>query len=138
MLPRPTLTIAARAVIATAALAAVLAAGCDDEEPPIVSVPFDEGSGGITVVAKGTSYSLERIEVEAGGTTTITLDNQDSVAHTLAVFLGASAEGEVAADTGEVGAGERGEAVVFFSSAGEHAFRCAIHPDQMTGTLIVR
>lgn len=134
---RPTLTAAAQA-IAMAALAAMLAAGCDDDEPPIASVPLHEGSGGVTVVAKDTSYSPARIEVATGGTTTITLDNQDSVAHTLTVYLGASPKGDVAADTGEVGAGDEGEAVVLFSKAGEHAFRCEIHPDKMRGTLVVR
>ena len=89
-------------------------------------------------MAEGTSFSVERIEVQTGATTTITLENRDAVAHTLTVYLGDSPEGDIAAETGEIAGGHSGESVVFFASAGEHAFGCEIHPDKMRGTLIVR
>ena len=127
-----------RMLLASGALGVLLAAGCGDNDTPTASVVPVDGSGGITVVAESTSFSVERIEVQAGATTTIALENSDAVAHTLTVYVGKSPEGDVAADTGEVAGGESGEAVVFFASAGEHAFRCEIHPDTMRGTLVVR
>jgi plastocyanin len=123
-------------LLASGALGAVLAAGCADNDTPTASGKPVDGSG-ITVLAVSTSFSVERIEVRAGATSTIALQNRDEVAHTLTLYLGSSPEGDVAADTGEVAGGERGEAVVFFPSAGEHAFRCEIHPDRMRGTLVV-
>ena len=120
------------------AIAALLATGCRNDGPPTASVTPENGSGAITVVAESTSFSVERIEVQAGATTTIALENRDAVAHMLTVYVAASPEGDIAADTGEVAGGERGEAVVFFAAPGEHAFRCEIHPDTMRGTLVVR
>jgi plastocyanin len=127
-----------RMLLASGALAALLAMGCSDDGAPATSVKPVDGSGGTTVVAARTSFSLERIEVQAGATTTIALENRDAVAHTLTVYLGESPGGDIAADTGQVAGGESGEAVVFFAVAGEHAFRCEIHPDKMRGILVVR
>jgi plastocyanin len=128
----------ARTLLAIGMLGVTIALGCSDDDPPTASVKPVDGSGGINVVVEGTSFSAERIEVQAGATTTITLDNRDPLAHTLTVYLGGAPEGDIAADTGQVEAGESGEAVVFFASAGEHAFRCEVHPDRMRGTLVVR
>lgn len=126
-----------RMLLAGGVLAVWSATGCGDD-PPTASVEPVGGSGAITVVAEGASYDIERIEVQAGATTTVALENRDDATHTLTIYLGETPEGEIAADTGEVGGGERGEAVVFFAAAGEHAYRCEIHPDAMSGTLIVR
>lgn len=128
-----------RMLLASGALAALLAAGCRNDGPPTAaSVTSENGSGAITVVAESTSFSVERIEVQAGATTTIALQNRDAVAHSLTVYADESPEGDVTADTGEIAGGESGESVVFFAAAGEHAFRCEIHPDKMRGTLVVR
>jgi plastocyanin len=97
-----------------------------------------DGSGAIIVVAENTSFSVERIEVRAGATTTISLENRDAVPHTLTVYVGESATGDVLADSGQVAGGETGEAVALFGAPGEHAFRCEIHPERMSGTLVAR
>jgi plastocyanin len=127
-----------RTLLAIGILGVAIALGCSDDDPPTASVKPVDGSGEINVVVEGTSFSVERIEVQAGATTTITLDNRDALRHTLTVYVGEEPEGDIAADTGQVEARESGEAVVFFASAGEHAFRCEIHPDKMAGTLVVR
>lgn len=127
-----------RRLVASGALGALLVTGCGGDGPPTASVTPLDGSGAIVVVTRDGSFSVERIEVQANTTTTMALENQDAVGHTLTVYLASSPEGDVAADTGEVSAGQRGEAVIFFSAPGEHAFRCEIHPDRMRGTLVVR
>jgi len=126
------------ALIASGTLAGVLAASCGGDASPAAVVTPVEGSGAITVVAEDTSFSVGRIEVQAGTTTTVRFENRDTVAHTLTVYVAASPDGPIAADTGEVAPGETGEAVVLFSAPGEYAFRCEIHPDQMRGTIVVR
>lgn len=113
-------------------------AACNDGGGATVAVTSMEGSGAIVVVAASGAFSVDRIEVEAGSTTTITLDNRDDVTHTLVVHAGENADSEIAGGTGDVDAGERGEAVVFFSTPGEHAFRCQLHPSRMSGTFVVR
>lgn len=128
-----------RSVVACA-IGALLLAACDGgggNDAKVAVTPV-EGSGRVTVVADGGKFNVERIEVAAGATTSIALENRDAVAHTFTVYVGGAEEGTVAADTGEVPAGETGEAVVFFAGAGERIFRCEIHPGAMRGTLIVR
>jgi plastocyanin len=134
------LTVPARAacMLLVAAFVASLSVGCDDGDPPAARVAPVEGSGAIAVIAQSRSFDLERITVERNTTTSIALENRDDVAHTLTVYLDESGNSEIAADTGEVPAGERGEAVVFFSTPGTHAYRCTIHPDAMHGVLTVR
>ena len=117
----------------------LLLVGCDDNGGArTAEVEPNDGSGDVTVVAQESSFDVERIEVEAGTTTTIRLENRDAVTHTLTVYVGGSTEGAVAASTGEVTGGETGETVVFFAGAGEHAFHCEIHPDRMQGVLVAR
>jgi len=134
------LTIPARAacMLLVAAFVASSALACDDGDPPAASVAPVEGSGAIVVIAESTSFDVERITVQRNTTTSIALENRDDVAHTLTVYLDESGGSDVAADTGEVPAGDRGEAVVFFSTPGTHAYRCTIHPDAMRGVLTVR
>jgi len=128
----------ARWLAVRVAVIACFAAACNDGGGATVAVESTEGSGAIVVVAESGAFSVDRVEVEAGSTTTITLENRDDVTHTLVVYAGENADSEIAGGTGDVAAGEDGEAVVFFSTTGEHAFRCQIHPSRMSGTFVVR
>jgi plastocyanin len=139
MRTRPHATTAVLAMFVTAAaLAAWLGAGCSGGNAHSASVSPVDGSGAITVVVDDGAYSAERIEVQSGATTAITLQNDDAGPHTLTVYLGSAPAGEIAADTGEVASHEQGEAVVFFAAPGEHAFRCEVHPETMHGMIVVR
>ena len=120
-------------------LLAVVASGCSDGDDARSASPTPEAeSATVRVVAQDRAFSLTRIEVPAGAATTITLDNRDATPHTLSVFLRATPEGDLAADTGRVDGGDEGEAVVLFTSPGEHAYRCEVHPTIMRGILVVR
>lgn len=124
--------------IALAALALFAAGGTacrgggsnDDAAAP-------EGGGTILVRAESVSFDITRIEVPAGASMAIVFVNADDVTHTLTVYVGTNAEGAVVADTGQVEAGAEGETAVLFTS-GEHAFRCEVHPDRMSGVIVVQ
>jgi plastocyanin len=117
---------------------ALLLGACDGTDDPPSSATLTSGSAGVTVTAKGVAFSADDIGIRAGVTVAITLDNADAVPHTLTIYAGATPEGDIVADTGEVAAGEQGEAVVLFSTPGKRAFRCEIHPTQMHGVIDVR
>ena len=117
---------------------ALLVGACDSDDDPPSSATISSGSARVTVTAKGLAFIPDDIGVQAGETAAITLDNADTVRHTLTIYAGAALEGDIVADTGEVAPGEQGEAVVFFSSPGTRAFRCEIHPGQMQGVVNVR
>ena len=127
-----------RALIPVAAIALLIAACGGDGGDAKTAVTPVEGSGRATVVAEEGSFNVERIEVAAGATTAILFENRDEITHTFTVYLDDTPEGDLAADSGEVASGDSGGAVVFFSTPGEHAFRCEIHPEQMNGAVIVR
>lgn len=78
------------------------------------------------VEIKGMKFSPAALEVAAGDT--ITFTNSDSAPHT-ATALDASF------DTGRLNKGK--SATVTVSSAGEHVFKCQIHP-MMKGTVTAK
>lgn len=116
-------------------MALPLAACADDDE----ATPRDSGSppGPSVVRAQNRTFLPSTIEISAGVTATIALQNDDDTPHTLTVYLAATPEGAIVADTAEVPAGGRGEATMLFAS-GEHAFRCELHPEQMQGEIVVK
>ena len=76
------------------------------------------------VEIKGMKFSPATLEVAVGDT--ITFTNRDSAPHT-ATALDASF------DTGRLNKGRK--ATVTIKAAGQHAFKCQIHP-MMTGTVV--
>ena len=117
-------------------LAAALSACGADRDDKRIAVTPEAGSGAIVVSAQGLAFNVDRIQVTAGASTTVILRNEDAVRHTLTVYLGEQAEGAPIAGTGDVAPGASGEATVLFTS-GQHAFRCEVHPDKMSGMIVV-
>lgn len=88
----------------------------------------DGGGGDVTVVAADFSFDPATIEVDAGETISVTLQNEDEADHSFTVEeldFEVEAEGGESA-TAELTAGE--ESVEFF---------CRFHPDQMRGEISV-
>ena len=97
-------------------------------------------SGGATAEIKmvaGTAFDKDELRIPAGTQVTITADNTDGF-HSFAVY-----ESEDAAQSGEDPVAETEpcgapckKTVDVTLAAGEHYFRCEVHPSVMTGTII--
>lgn len=126
-----------RFALTAGVVVALVVSACGGGGGQSIAVTPKAGSGAIVVRARATAFSVDRIEVTAGASTTVTLQNEDAGPHTFTVYLAASAGGAKVADTGEVAPGASGEATVLFTS-GQHAFRCEFHPETMQGVIVVR
>lgn len=118
-----------RTIIVVAAIALGLAGcgsgGSDDADSTATGSPGD----GPTVTVQEIAFQDQTVTVEAG--TTVTWDNQDSVAHTVTSGTPDNPSGEfdeeLPAD---------GEATVTVDEPGTYEYWCRIHPS-MTAELVV-
>jgi plastocyanin len=88
----------------------------------------------VRIAAEELSFSAERLEASAGEPFRIVLDNRaSSVPHNLSVYEDDSrlAQGEIVTGPATVAT------AVPPLDAGEYRFVCDVHPDQMSGTLVV-
>jgi plastocyanin len=98
------------------------------------------GGGPVEIVAENLSFDTDEIALVAGKETEITVDNQDSALHNLAVY-----ESEEAASSGDkpiakspdVPAGSSEGFSFTPPSPGELFFRCDYHPTTMKGAVTV-
>ena len=107
------------------AAAAVLAAGCGDDDSPAPAAGGDSPAEALEVRIVGFAFEPERLDVPAG--TTLDVVNEDDAAHTLTADDGSF-------DTGEIAGGEQG--TVEIEGSGEIPYHCTIH-DYMRGTVVV-
>jgi plastocyanin len=98
-----------------------------------------QGGGGPTVTAKGLAFHPTQVTVPGGGQVTIHFDNQDAgTTHDIAVFNGSDANAPVLFK-GELVTGPATKDYTFTAPPpGSYFFHCEVHPQQMTGTLVVR
>ncbi|MGH2681426.1 MAG: cupredoxin domain-containing protein [Actinomycetota bacterium] len=95
-----------------------------------------EGAGGITIVAEGTAFDTDEIQLPADAPTTLTLDNRDAAPHNVSIYEDDSASGDPLF-TFEPLAGPASEMFdVSPIAEGEYYFRCDVHPT-MEGTVVV-
>jgi plastocyanin len=114
---------------------AVLAAACsssspavpDGTAPPPASAP---AGGTIVVVAKDLVFSTASISAPAGEAFQITLDNQESVPHNIAIKDASGAVGF----KGEIVTSRQVTYDIPALGAGTYEFFCEVHPN-MKGTL---
>jgi plastocyanin len=121
---------------------ALTAAACGDVDDPDVAQTGTTaarsseppGGGGVTIVAKDTAFDTITLDATVGETLTITYDNRDDgIAHNLHV------EGVSAGDANtDIEEGPTTQTLeVSFDDAGEVAYFCDVHPQQMRGTVTV-
>jgi plastocyanin len=90
------------------------------------------------LTANNTAFHSACLAAVAGKPFTLTVDNQDRVPHTLAIFQGSDATG-AKVFRGQVFRGPRiVQERVPALTAGDYFFHCDIHPRLMQGQLIVR
>ncbi|HKZ90892.1 MAG TPA: cytochrome c oxidase subunit II [Candidatus Limnocylindrales bacterium] len=104
---------------------------------------LDEMTGAVLEIAttaeQPIGFTKSSLEARAGQTVTVVYTNDAKVPHNIAFYDGPDATGEqIAMSETITGPGADGE-VTFVApeTPGAYAFRCEIHPMQMTGTLTV-
>jgi plastocyanin len=100
------------------------------------TVTVEEGAGGVKVVAEGTAFDTNEIDLPAGTPTTLTLDNRDPAAHNLAIYGDETTSGDPLFTFEPF----PGPAARTFDvppiPAGDYYFQCDVHPT-MNGTVVV-
>lgn len=89
---------------------------------------------GVTVLIKAltTAFSPNSAAVPAGAVVTLTFDNQDAgVMHDFVLY---GSGGGVVTST-NVATGPNAQTVTFALTPGQYAFKCSVHPREMTGSI---
>ena len=131
-----------RPLLLVAAVLALTAAACGDVDgrdvaqtgttAPRSSEP--PGGGGVTTVAKDTAFETTTLDATVGETLTITYDNRDDgIAHNLHVEGASGGDAKTDIEEGPT----TQTLAVSFDDAGEVAYFCDVHPQQMRGTVTV-
>jgi plastocyanin len=96
------------------------------------------GAGGTTLTAQGLAFHPAQLTAKGGGQITIHFDNRDAgTPHNLAVFNGSDASSPVLF-RGDLVTGPGTKDYSFTAPPpGSYFFHCDVHPQQMTGTLVV-
>jgi len=83
-------------------------------------------------------FTPNSLEAKAGAKITVTYDNESSLPHNLHFYEGSDATAPSLAAT-QVATGPDVQKVSFTapSKPGSYFFQCDVHPDIMTGTLVV-
>jgi plastocyanin len=97
------------------------------------------GPVNVTIVSRGLAFDKRTINASAGADFTVVQDNQDAgVLHNIAFYTNRNAANKIFVGELFAGPGRRTETFKAPSSPGNYFFRCDAHPDQMTGTFVVK
>lgn len=123
-------------VLASLALTVTAACGGGGDSEPTEAAPTPSSS--LDLVAENISFDTETLVVKASLETTVRFENKDAgVLHNLAVYRAPNAREAIF--KGELITGRNATSYTFEAPApGTYFFRCDVHPDQMTGSLVVR
>ena len=97
------------------------------------------GPVNVAITARNLAFDRRTITASPGADMTVVLDNQDSgVLHNIAFYTNRSAGTKIYVGELTAGPGKLTEKFKAPASAGNYFFRCDAHPDQMTGTFVVK
>ena len=92
-----------------------------------------------TLVARNLAFDKRTITASPNVDVTVTLDNQDAgVLHNVSFYTNRSAGTKIFVGELKAGVSQSVEKFKSPASAGNYFFRCDAHPDQMTGTFVVK
>jgi plastocyanin len=93
----------------------------------------------VNLVARNLAFDKRSIAAAPGVEVTINLDNQDAgVLHNAAFYTNRSASTKIFVGELFPGPAQRTEKFTAPTTPGNYFFRCDAHPDQMTGSFVVR
>jgi plastocyanin len=100
------------------------------------SAPAPGDGGGLALTASGLQFDTSELSLPAGEEVTITLNNEDTAPHNLAIYRNeqdASAQANALFDGPDVAPGESADYTFKAPPKGDYPFQCDIHP-AMAGT----
>lgn len=105
----------------------------------------DDGTGGgatatvtggtVEITADDLEFNVDTIEAPAGEAFTVVFTNLESAQHNWAIYT--EENGEVIAQGEFIGQDQTDEIEVEALEPGEYFFVCDVHPQEMTGTVVV-
>lgn len=115
----------------------------DSPTPTQTASPTADGAAGgqrteVSLVAENSEFDQDSISVPVGSTVVVTLHNNDSVPHNFSVYQSPSAQESLF--LGEIFSGPDASMTYEFEAPdepGTYFLRCDVHPQTMTGDLIV-
>jgi plastocyanin len=97
------------------------------------------GATNTTLVARNLAFDKRTINASVGGDVTVRLDNQDAgVIHNVAFYTNRNASTKIYVGPTVTGPGQVTDNFKAPTSPGNYFFRCDAHPDQMTGSFVVK
>jgi plastocyanin len=116
-------------------------ATADQTSTPGAASPADGGSSDdlveLELKAENTQFDKDRLEAPSGSEISLTLDNRDTVEHNFSLY-----ESQDSKDPLLEGPLFSGPSFLIYQftapeNSGTYHFRCDVHPDAMTGDLVV-
>jgi len=93
----------------------------------------------VTLVAKNLAFDKRTIAASPGVDVTVTLNNQDAgVSHNVSFYFNKTATTKIFTGNLLAGPASQDEKFKAPTAPGNYFFRCDAHPDQMTGTFVVK
>ena len=97
------------------------------------------GPVSVRVVARNLTFDKRTINASPNSEVSVTMDNQDpGVLHNVAFYTNRSASTKIFVGQTATGPAVVSESFKAPSVAGNYFFRCDAHPDQMTGSFVVK
>ncbi len=127
-------------IAALVAVALLVLAACGDDEEGVATPTATVSTGAITAEIKMVPtirFDQRELTIAANTDVIITADNSDTgVPHNFSVYRTSAAEENLGKT--EICGAPCTESITLNLPPGEYFFRCDVHPQQMTGTLIVQ
>jgi plastocyanin len=112
-------------------------AAVEAEADGVVTTPG--GPVNTTLVARNLTFDKRSIAASPGVDVTVKLDNQDAgVLHNVAFYTNRSASTKIFVGATSTGPASTNETFKAPTTPGNYFFRCDAHPDQMTGSFVVK